>query len=350
MQGVLQRVGQARFITTFDGRSAYWTVPIKKEHQYLTAFLYDNALYQWTRVDYGLRNSGAAFIRVMQKIMQSIRSFVDSYVDDAAVFSDSWDEHIKHIDLFLQEVKANGLTLNLQKSSFAKPQVPFCGHIIGSGVRRIDPRKLEVIRSLKIPETKKQVRQILGLFSWFRDYLSHFSEHAKPLIDLTRKTIPNKVPWTVIEQTALDKLKDLLCVAVNNPLHVIDWNKPFNIYSDASDNTIAGTLSQTDENGAERPISFFSRKLSDSQRSWSTIEREAYAVLENLNHYRHWIFGYPIHVYSDHNPLSFLIDSASKSAKLLRWSLALQAYNIIFHYKSGKSEAMSAPDCLSRMT
>jgi len=72
--------------------------------------------------------------------------------------------------------------------------------------------------------------------------------------------------------------------------------------------------------------------------AWSTIEREAYAVLVALTKYRSWIFG------TDHNPFQYLIESAPKSAKLMRWSLALHEFFLTFKHKSGKTNATA--DCL----
>jgi hypothetical protein len=94
---------------------------------------------------------------------------------------------------------------------------------------------------------------------------------------------------------------------------------------------VAAILSQRDDNARERLIAFYSRKLSNAQRAWSAIEKEAFAVLDAIKRFNHWIFGYKIHVFSDHNPLSYLTDTAPKSARLLRWSLALQNVDITFH-------------------
>ena len=58
----------------------------------------------------------------------------------------------------------------------------------------------------------------------------------------------------------------------------------------------AGILSQTEEDGNEYSTAFYSKKLSDTQRAWSTIEKEAFAVLEALNRFRSWIFGYKIFI------------------------------------------------------
>ena len=97
----------------------------------------------------------------------------------------------------------------------------------------------------------------------------------------------------------------------------------------------------------KKPVAFASSKLSSSQRNWAIIEKEAYAVIWSLQRFRHWLFAAKITLYSDHNPLSYLSESAPKSAKLMRWYLALQEYNVTFYYKAGKSNL--AADCLSRM-
>jgi hypothetical protein len=159
--------------------------------------------------------------------------------------------------------------------------------------------------------------------------------------------VPNRLPWGVKETAAFRELKRLLCEEAE-PLGIINWDFPFIIRTDASDHTVAGVLAQRHDHG-ERPIAFFSKKLSGSQKNWATIEKEAFAVLEALRRFRSWVFGYEIQLYSDHNPLLYLTEAAPKSAKLMRWSLALQGYNVQFHYKAGNSNAMAVPDGLSRL-
>jgi hypothetical protein len=106
------------------------------------------------------------------------------------VHSDTWDRHLHHIFRYLSAIKAAGLTLGLQKCEFAKPEIKLIGHIIGSGRRCADPDKITAIQQLKEPETKLQVRQILGLFSFFRDCnIRNLALIAKPSTDLTSKRV-----------------------------------------------------------------------------------------------------------------------------------------------------------------
>jgi len=120
------------------------------------------------------------------------------------------------------------------------------------------------------------------------------------------------------------------------PLYIVDFAKPLNLFVDASLHTVSAVFTQTGDDGIELPVAFSTTKLSQAQMAWSTIEREAYAALVALKKYRSWIFGTQVTVYSDHNPLQYLIESAPKSAKLTRWSLLFKNFPSHLSIKVGK--------------
>ena len=242
-------------------------------------------------------------------------------------------------------IKDSGLTLSLKKCSFASSKATFVGHVIGSGQIEPDPEKIATVASLQPPTTKKEVRRVVGFFSCFRNFVPSLADTARILTDLTKNGMPNKVPWGPEHQKALDKLKADLCNATS--LHTIDFSKDFGLLVDASATAIGCCLIQWAEDGSEKPIAYASMKLSKVQTNWSTIEREAFAVIWALKKFRSWIFLSKIVVFSDHNPLSFLTEAAPKSAKLTCWVLALQEFNVDFRYRSGRRHA--AADFLSRI-
>ena len=129
-------------------------------------------------------------------------------------------------------------------------------------------------------------------------------------------------------------------------LHIAQWGKPFGIHTDASNTAVGSCLIQWDHLGNERPIAFASAKLSGAQLAWAAVEKEAYAVVWSLNKFRTWIFGAPITIFADCNPLTYLTASAPKSAKLTRWALALQEFEITFKFKKGLENTVA--DYLSR--
>jgi len=151
----------------------------------------------------------------------------------------------------------------------------------------------------------------------------------------------------VEQQKAFDEMKRLLCKATVEPLYIVDFTKPFDLYVHASAHSVSAVLTQKDPNGREVTVAFSSTKLTATQRVWSTIEREAYAALVALQKYRCWIFGSSVVVHSDHNPLLYLTETAPKSSKLMRWSLSLQEFDVTFKYRAGRNNV--AADCLSRL-
>ena len=92
-----QRIGGKRWITVADAKSGYWATPVNLKDRWLTAFVYNDGLYQFCRTPFGLKPSGATFVRAMKSILQPVRGFTDSYVDDIATFSDEWQQHLLHL-------------------------------------------------------------------------------------------------------------------------------------------------------------------------------------------------------------------------------------------------------------
>ena len=347
IEDIIQRVGNSHCMSLCDATAGYWQTEIQEEDRWKTGFICDDQLYEWTRTPFGLKSSGQTFCRAVQQILHPIKNIAAAFVDDMVVYSGGLQQHLNDLDCYLAEIRKSGITLKLRKCRFALPEIKFCGQIIGCGKRRADPEKLAAIDAIKVPETKKKVRQLMGFFNYFRNCIPNFAEIAKPITDLTKKTHTNKIICGTSELAAIQKMKDALCSATENPLYIIDSDKEFNLLVDASSHTVAGALTQTTADGVEHPIAFFSWKLNDTQQNWAVVEKEAYAALKSLQRVKQWVFGHKICVFSDHNPLTYLTNSAPKSSKLLRWALALQEFDVTFKYRAGQFHVV--PDVLSRM-
>ena len=262
IEDVIQRIGGKRYISNFDCRAGYHQTGVREQDKWLTAFVCLGRLYEYNRTPFGMRNAGQTFVRAMQIILQPLKEFADSYVDDSAVHSNTWRFHLSHNEEFLKTMKNEGITLNLKKCRFAQHNVKFCGEIIGSGIRRPDPEKVAASHEMSDPETKRQLRGILGFFSYFRKYINAFAEKAKLLSDLTAKRVPQNIKslWNQEHSKALEALKFDLIHACESQLHIIRMDQPFEIFIDASGYAVGGYLGQRDDVGVEHPIAFFSSK------------------------------------------------------------------------------------------
>ena len=131
--------------------------------------------------------------------------------------------------------------------------------------------------------------------NYYKRHIAGFSEICVPLTDLLKKGNPTRFTFNDVQRRAFEEIKARLINSVN--LHSPDPNKPFVLHCDASEFAIAACLSQIDDNGEEYPISFMSKKLSDCQRRWSPVEREAFAVVQALNYFEVIVFGHHIDIY-----------------------------------------------------
>ena len=295
---------------------------------------------------FGLKCASQTFQRALDKILTPVSDFAESYIDDVCCHNTgSFDEHLDCLRQVFTVIRKSGLTLKLSKCNFCKPKIKFVGHVIGQGVLEANPEKLRALLELPPPTTKKKVRSVLAMFRYYSTHIPNFSQIALPLVEITKKKQCNTFVLNDIQLSAFENLKH----AIENccKLYAPCYDKPFVIHTDASEHTIAACLSQFDSKGNDCPIAFSSKKLSDSERKWSVIEKEAYAIIYALKQYDYFIFGNTVELYTDHNPLTYIVDCTPKSAKLTRWCLGMQRWNVTIKYKNTKANVVA--DCLSRV-
>jgi len=97
----VRSVGCRSFISTFDGKSGYWQLLVAPEDRWLIAFVNHDSLYERVRMPFGLKNTGATFVHAVRTVLQPIQTYSSSYVDDMAVDSCSWRNHLLHVRQFL---------------------------------------------------------------------------------------------------------------------------------------------------------------------------------------------------------------------------------------------------------
>jgi len=112
---IIQEVGNARYISTFDATKSYYQTPVREEDRWSTAFICEFALFEFTRTPFGMRSSGAIYVSALQMLLQPVCEFTASYVDDMSVYSGAWRSHLRHLENFLSEIRRSGITLNLAK-------------------------------------------------------------------------------------------------------------------------------------------------------------------------------------------------------------------------------------------
>ena len=343
---ILALLGKARYFTSIDLKSGYWQVLMHPEDKCKTAFTCHRGLFEFNVMPFGLTNAPAIFQELMNRVLEGLSQFSTCYLDDILVFSETLEDHFSHIQQVFGRLREHSLRLKLKKCSFLKSETTYLGFVINNQGVIPEKRKVDIIRNLLPPKTVREVRSFIGMCSYYRRFIPHFSEIAEPIISLTRKFA--RFNWTDECQVAFDKLKDKL---VELPLLSFpDPSLPYQLYTDASDKCIGACLTQfvsLDGEQVERPIYYLSHRLSDTQTRWSTIEKEAYAIYYSLQKLDHYLHNAEFVIKCDHRPLKYLLESPMQNKKISLWALSIAGYNCKIEYLRGSDNSVA--DLLSRI-
>ena len=338
---ILALLGKAKFFTSLDLKSGYWQVLMDEKDKEKTAFACHRGLFEFNVMPFGLTNAPAVFQELMSIVLNGCNAFAIAYLDDILIFSETFEEHMLHLNTIFERLYEHGLKLKLKKCSFLQHQVNNLGFVIDQDGIKPDQKKVEAIRALPVPTCVKEVRSFVGMCSYYRRFIPNFSQIAEPIIDLTRKYAHFK--WTDVHQTAFQFIKDSLTTV---PLLVYpDPNKPYTLYTDASDTCIGACLTQTCD-GEEKPIYYLSHKLSRTQCKWSTVEIEAYAIHFSLQKLDYYLHSAEFVIKTDHKPLKYLLESPMQNRKIQLWALGMAGYNCRIQYIEGTTNTCA--DLLSR--
>ncbi|XP_078248376.1 uncharacterized protein LOC144588813 [Pogona vitticeps] len=344
LDNLIETIGGCRFISSLDLVKGYWQLRIDPRDQEKTAFCSPFGLYEFRVLSFGLRNAPATFQRLMDQTLAGLSDFTVAYIDDIGIFSNTWEDHLIHLELVLQRLSAAGLTVKASKCQLGSPEIKYLGHMVGGGVIKPLEAKIKAVRDWPRPNTKKKVKSFLGLVGYYRKFIPRFSEIAAPLTDLTRKTADDRIPWTSDCEAAFQRLKEAL---INYPvLRAPDFDREFIIYTDASNSGVGAVLCQEDENGDQHPVSYLSRKLQKGERHLATVEKECLAIVYAIQKAKPYIWGRHFILCTDHSPLQWLKTMKTHNSKLMRWALNLQDYD--FEVKVVRGSVNCVADALSR--
>ena len=144
----------------------------------------------------GLTNAPETFMRLMSDILRPFtKSFLVVYLDDILIFSQTWEEHLHHIQQVLQTLWQHKFCANLEKCSFGMTQVKYLGYIIDELGVHVDPTKIQVIRYWPAPTTLTELRIFLGLANFYRNFVLGFSHITWPLSQVTKGGVKKKISF-----------------------------------------------------------------------------------------------------------------------------------------------------------
>lgn len=343
VSSILDRLRNAKYLTSLDIRSAYWQVGVKQSSREFTAFTVPGrGLYHFKRMPFGLTNAPATWSRLIDTVLGAdLEPYVFFYLDDIIIISPDFATHLRILSKVFDRLIQAGLTVSREKCKFCRPSLKYLGYVVDAQGLKVDPGKVEAILNISPPKSVTEVRSFIGVCSWYRKFIPGFSTLLEPITRLTKKNV--RFCWSPECEAAFRSIKNHL---VSAPILTCpDFSRPFSLQTDASAYGIGAVLTQNFEDG-EKVICYLSRSLTRQEKNYSTTERECLAVIWAVEKLKHYLEGVHFTIVTDHFSLLWLNRLKNPTGRLARWALRLQPFDFTIIHRKGKDNVV--PDFLSR--
>ncbi|XP_057671275.1 uncharacterized protein LOC130903024 [Diorhabda carinulata] len=340
---IMDRLGRANYFTSLDLASGFHQIEVDPEDVPKTAFSNPQGHFQFQRMPFGLKNAPSTFQSVMDNVLRGLTDETCIvYLDDILIYSTSLQEHIQRVKQVFDRLRKFNLKIQLDKSEFLQKSIVYLGHIITPEGVKPNPEKISVIKNFPIPKTQTEIKSFLGLLGYYRRFIPNFAKLTKLMTKCLKKGMR-----IIHDKEFIDSFQNCKEILTNDPiLQYPDFSKPMILTTDSSNYSLGAVLSQgTVPN--DKPIAHASRTLNDSEINYSTIEKELLAIVWACKHFRPYLYGRQLHIYTDHKALTWLFKLKEPNSKLVRWRLKLEEYDYKIFYKCGSSNVVS--DCLNRI-
>ena len=356
IESILDSLGGAQIFTTLDLKAGYWQVEMAEECKAYTAFTCGPlGFYECDTMPFGATNAPATFQRLMHDCLGDLNmNWCIVYLDDIIVFSDTKEEHIKRLEAVFQKLMAAGLKLKPTKCFFFRNEIEYLGHVVSGKGISTNPKKIEAVTKWPTPKTVYDVRSFLGFVGYYRRFIKNFSKITKPIREVItglenqskRAAKKTYIEWTDTAESAFEALKTM---CVSTPILAYpNYQLPFILHTNSSTDGLGAVLYQK-QDGKQRVIAYASRSVSKAESNYPAHKLEflalKWAVCEKFHEY---LYGSkPFEVYTDNNPLTYVLTSAKLDACGQRWVAKLANYNFSIKYRCGVSNTEA--DALSRI-
>jgi hypothetical protein len=304
---------------------------------------------------FGLTNAPATFQRYINEAMRGILdNYYIIYLDNILIFSQTEEEHERHVHEVLRRLEQHDLYVKLSKCNFHEQEVNFLGFIMGQNGIRIDPERSRTVADWPVPASFNNIQVFLSFTGYFRRFIHQYSRITVPLTNMLkgmqrgRKSGPFQLTPEAL--TAFNKLK----VAFDGPpvLRHYDPLKPILLITNTSRFAIAGILLQPVDKWQPdhgripwQPVAFYSQKLINAETQYKVHDQELLAIVQCFKVWQHYLEGVPqtIRVQCNHNNLKYFFQKKTLDLHQARWAKLLAAYDFQIKYKPGVSNPADAP-------
>ena len=328
IEDLFTKLAGGKTFTKLDMSQAYQQLVLDKESRKYVIINTHRGLFRYNRLPFGVSSAPGIFQRTMENLLQGIPGVV-VYIDDVLVTGKSEEEHLAALEETLRRLKEAGLRLKKSKCVFMASSVIYLGYRIDAESLHPVPEKVQALKEAPMPCNVSELKSYLGLPTYYSKFLPNVSTVLAPLYTNCYDTIasgsghPNRREPSHSRRN-YSCLRSQLLVHFNPSLEI-------RLACDSSAYGIGAVLSHRMPDGSEKPVAFASRTLTNAERNYSRMEKEAMACVFGVKRFNSYLFGHHFILQTDHEPLQRLFNEKKSipqqaSSRIQRWALTLASY------------------------
>ncbi|CAL2230398.1 unnamed protein product [Prunus armeniaca] len=326
-----------QLLSFMDAYSGYNQIMMHEDDKAKTSFIIERGTYCYKVMPFGLKNAGATYQRLVNKIFkEQIGKTMEVYVDDMLVKAPERADHIENLAEAFSILRKYNMKLNPSKCTFGVSSGRFLGYLVTQRGIEAHPNQIKAILNMKSPATTKEIQSLTGRAAALNRFLSRSTDKCRPFFKALKKGHKDK--WDDECEVAFQNLKTYLTSPplLSKPIPGEDLY----IYLAVSDSAVSSALIR-EELGAQHPVFYTSKALLDAETRYPKMEKLIFSLVVSARKLRPYYQAHRIIVITEF-PLRSILHSPDASQRLMKWAIELSQYDLLYRPKTAiKAQALA---------
>lgn len=346
IEEIFAQMNGGKYFCTLDISNAYLHMKMSNESAMMQTLSTHVGLYKVNRLMFGVKVAPALWQRFMDKTLNGLVG-TQCFFDDIIIQGKTKEELLQRLRLVFYRLREKNLKLNREKCKFFQTSIKYLGHVIDETGLHKTQERMEAVKSIRRPNNVNELRTFLGLANYYNKFIKNLATLLYPLNQLLRKN--REYNWTEKCESAFVSVKRE--ITSDNVLVHFDPKLPLVLATDASPTGLGAVLSHRYSDGTDKPISFGSRSLTECERKYSQIDKEATGIFWGLKKFYPYCYGRKFILVTDHKPLVSIFDPrkalpAISATRLFNYAHFLSGFDYTVEFR--RTTEHGNADCLSR--